>query len=110
MATQDRTVAFLLDQLGAVDGIAARKMFGEYGLSCNGKPIGVICDDQLFLKITAPGRAIAEGAEEVPPYRGAKPSLRIEPERWDDAEWLAQLVLATAAALPEPKPKTRKAR
>lgn len=108
MATQERTVAFILDQLQAVPGIAARRMFGEYGLSCDGKPVGVICDDQLFLKITTAGRELAVDAEEAPPYPGAKPSLRIDPDRWEDHEWLARIVQATADSLPTPKPRKKK--
>lgn len=108
MTTQDSTVQYILDQLSGVSGISARKMFGEYGLSCGGKAVGVICYDQLFIKVTPIGQAMADGAEEVPPYRGAKPSLLIDAERWDDADWLANLVRATADALPPPKPKRRK--
>ena len=108
MATQERTVAILLDQLKAVSGMAARKMFGEYGLSCGGKPVGVICNDQLYLKITPQGRELAAGATEEAPYPGASPALRIDSDRWDDHEWMSRLVLITAQALPPPKPKKRR--
>lgn len=109
MATSDATISWLLDQLASVDGIAARKMFGEYGLSRHGKPVGVICNNVLFLKITPRGRELAPDAAEEPPYRGARPSLRIEPEWCKDAERLAALVRATADALPQPKPRKREA-
>lgn len=108
MATQARTVAFLLDQLRAVPGVTARKMFGEYGISCEGKPFGVICNDHLYLKITQAGREFAAGASEEPPYAGAKPSLRIDTDRWDDSDWLSELVRITVLALPAPRPKRRK--
>jgi TfoX/Sxy family transcriptional regulator of competence genes len=108
MATDQRTVALILDRLSGLEDIAASKMFGEYGLSCGGKHVGVICNDQLYIKPTAPGRAIAADAQEEPPYRGAKPSLLIAPERWDDSEWMVRLVRATADALPMPKPKRKK--
>lgn len=103
MATQARTVAFVLEQLGGMPGVAVRPMFGEYGLSCDGKHVGVICRDRLYLKITPQARALAPGAPEEPPYTGAKPALLVEADRMDDAEWLCTLVAATAAALPMPK-------
>ncbi|MET1754964.1 TfoX/Sxy family protein [Novosphingobium sp. RD2P27] len=108
MATQERTVEFIIGQLAGVSGILAGKMFGEYGIWCDGKIVALICDDQLFVKPTAPGRELAGGVAEVSPYPGAKPSLLIDPDRWDDADWLVALIRATADALPAPKPKRSK--
>ena len=108
MATQERTVEFIVGQLAGVSGISAGKMFGEYGIWCDGKIVALICDDQLFVKPTAPGRELAGGVAEVSPYPGAKPSLLIDPDRWDDADWLVALIRATADALPAPKPKRSK--
>lgn len=68
----------------------------------------IIGDDQLFLKPTAGGRALAPDAEEASPYPGAKPCLLIDADSWDDREWLSELVRITAAKLPAPKEKVRK--
>lgn len=38
----------------------------------------IIGDDQLFMKPTAGGRALAPDAEEASPYPGAKPRLLID--------------------------------
>lgn len=108
MPTQDRTVAFLADQLADVDGLSIRKMFGEYGVWVQGKTVGLVCNDELFIKPTAPGKLLAADSPEAPPYRGARPSMLIEAELWDDADWLCELVKATADALPMPKPKRKK--
>jgi hypothetical protein len=45
---------------------------------------------------------------DAPPYPGAKPHLLIEVDRWDDAEWLSELLRVTAAELPTPKPRKPK--
>ena len=108
MPTQDQTVAFLADQLSGIEGLSIRKMFGEYGIWVEGKTVGLVCGDQLFIKPTAAGRALAQNAPDAPPYRGAKPSMLIDAELWDDAAWLCGLVRATADALPAPKPKKPK--
>jgi DNA transformation protein len=110
MATSERTIEFLLDQLGAVRGVRARKMFGEYALYCGEKVVALVCDDQLFVKITAPGKALvgtryAEGFA----YPGAKASMLVGADDLEDHERLAELIRATAAALPSPKPKKTKA-
>ena len=83
-------------------------MFGEYALYREGKVAALLCDDRLFLKPTAPGRALLPDAEEAPPYPGAKPHLVVPEELWDEPGFLARLLAATADALPAPKPKTRK--
>lgn len=105
MATDANIVAFLVDQLSAAGAVSARPMFGEYGVYCDGRMVAMICDGQLFVKPTAGGRAFARGVDEAPPYPGAKPSLLIEPDQWDDGEWLGQLVRITAAQVPVPKAK-----
>ena len=107
MPTQDQTVAFLQDQLSRVEGLSIRKMFGEYGIWVDGKTVGLVCNDQLFIKPTPAGRELAKDAPNAPPYRGAKPSMLIEADLWDDADWLCELVRATAEALPMPKKKKK---
>lgn len=108
MATARKTVDYLVDQMAAAGAVSAKAMFGEYGVYCDGKMVAIIGDEQLFLKPTPAGRALAPDAAEAPPYPGAKPCLVIDPDRWEDAEWLADLVRATAADLPAPKPKAAK--
>lgn len=108
MATDRKTVDYLVDQMAAAGAVTARPMFGEYGVYCDGKMVAIIGDEQLFLKPTAGGRAAAGDAAEVPPYPGAKPYLLIAADRWEDREWLADLVRVTAAELPAPKSKPAK--
>jgi TfoX/Sxy family transcriptional regulator of competence genes len=108
MASDKNTVTFIVDQLSAAGDVSAKPMFGEYGLYCDGKMFGMICDGQLFIKPTAAGRTLARSLEEAPPYPGAKPCLLVDPDRWDDSDWLADLVQRTVADLPSPKPKARK--
>lgn len=109
MATRPATIEHLLDRATGCD-LAARKMFGEYGLYAGGTFVGVVCDDTLYLKPTAPGRALAATAPLAPPYPGAKPHLQIDAESWDDTEALTALIRATAAALPAARsPKRGKA-
>ena len=109
MSTQARTVEFLLEQMGSIADITARKMFGEYALYLGSKVVALVCDDQLFVKPTVVGRAWIEGSgrkvAEGCAYQGAKPSLLISSEDWDDRDWLSQLIQVTAAELPLPQPK-----
>jgi TfoX/Sxy family transcriptional regulator of competence genes len=110
MASDPKTVAFIVDQLAAAGDVSAKPMFGEYGVYCDGRMVAMICDDQLFVKPTPGGRAFAGAIDEAPPYPGAKPCLLVDADRWDDAEWMAELVRISAAELPLPKPKKPKAK
>lgn len=105
MANDRKIVDFIVDQISEAGSVTAKPMFGAIGLYCNGKMIGIIDDDQLFVKMTPGGRALAGNAEEAPPYPGAKPCLLIDADRWDDREWMRQLAHITAAELPAPKAK-----
>jgi TfoX/Sxy family transcriptional regulator of competence genes len=108
MATQASTIDYILDQLVGAGELRTRKMFGEYALYCHEKVVGLVCDDQLFVKITDPGKTFvgARYAEGIP-YPGARPYLAVD-EYIDDHEWLTELVRITADALPIPKQKKRK--
>jgi TfoX/Sxy family transcriptional regulator of competence genes len=109
MATSQATLSYLLDQLAGARTVRARKMFGEYALYCDEKVVALVCDDQLFVKITPAGREwVGDGYAEGIAYPGAKPSMLIAGDRFDDGEWLAELIRRTADALPAPKMKPKK--
>lgn len=109
MSTRAETIEFLLDQLSALPSLRTRKMFGEYCLYAQEKPVAFICDDELFVKPTPEGRAYIEAAgalDEAPAYPGSKLYLRVSGDRWEDRDWLAGLIELTTSVLPAPKPKT----
>ena len=106
MASQQAFVEFVVDQLQEAGDIASRKMFGEYGLYCDGKFFAMICDNQLFVKITDRGRNRFPDLPEAAPYPGAKPHFLVE--NVDNRELLTALTTATCQALPMPKPKKGK--
>lgn len=108
MATRQRTIDNLIEQATSAGLVSAKPMFGEYGIYVDGKMIGSVCDDQLFVKPTASGRVHAEPVSDAPPYPGAKLHMLIEADRWDDAEWLGELLRITAAELPAPRPRKPK--
>ena len=113
MATLQTTMDYLLDQLRHAGPVSSRKMFGEYCLYYDGAPVGLVCDNQLFLKPTAEGRALVAQVHEGAPFPGAKPHLLIDADGWEDSHALCLLVRTTALALPArkpPKPKVAKSK
>ena len=108
MSSKPEFVEYVAEQCRGAGEITYKKMFGEYGLYCNGKIFALVCDDQFFVKITDEVKANYPDLPEQPPYDGAKNYFLVE--NVDDREFLPELVTATYNALPEPKPKKPKAR
>jgi TfoX/Sxy family transcriptional regulator of competence genes len=110
MATKISTIGYIEDQLAGIPEIRSRKMFGEYALYCGDKVVALVCDDELFVKITEAGKAfVGERYAEGIAYPGARPSMHIDEDLIKDREGLTELIRITAEALPVPKPKkTRK--
>jgi len=107
LSSEINFVEFVVDQIEDAGSITYRKMFGEYTLYVDGKILGLVCDNQFFIKPTAGGRAFLGDVVEAPPYPGAKPMFLIE-ELLEDGGRLSDLVRITAGELPEPKPKKKK--
>ena len=106
MASSISFVQLVVDQCAKAGEVTVRKMFGDYGVYCDGKIIGLISDNGFYLKPTEEVRPLLHTEVMRPPYEGAKPYFYIE--EVDDREYLTQIVKATAAVLPEPKPKKAK--
>jgi DNA transformation protein len=103
MATDPQTIDIILDHLAEAGAVSAKKMFGEYGIYCDGRFIGVVCNDQLHLKPTKAGLALAPELELAPAYPKATPSMVVPIERLDEQDWIVELVRTTAQNVPAPK-------
>jgi DNA transformation protein and related proteins len=106
MSSDPEFVKFVCEQLRGAGDISSRRMFGEAAVYLQEKVIGLVCDNQFFIKATEPGRAKIGTPTEVPPFPGASNWFLMAD--LDDPEFLAELVHATAAALPPPKVKAKK--
>ena len=110
MASNSDFVQYVADQCSGAGDITTKKMFGEYGIYCEGKIFGLICDDCFFLKPTDAGRQVIDQFQKEcilrPPYPGAKDYFYMADI--DDADFLVELVRETCKELPMPKPKKNK--
>lgn len=105
MASNIDFVQYITDQCSGAGEIEARKMFGDWGMYCNGKIFGLVSDNGFYVKPTEAGRKMLRSEMLRPPYEGAKPYFYIEDV--DDREYLSELVAASCAELPEPRAKTK---
>lgn len=105
MASNTDFVQYIVDQCSDAGEIVAKKMFGDYGIYCDGKIFGLICDDCFYVKLTEAGRALLKTVDMRPPYEGAKDYFYIADV--DDRDYLSTLVRETCKALPAPKVRKR---
>ncbi|WP_304508320.1 TfoX/Sxy family protein [Anaerotignum sp.] len=105
MASDEGLVQYIAEQMGEAGSIRYLKMMGDYCLYCDDKVIGLVCDDQLFLKNTPSAQKNLEGFPMGCAYEGAKPSYVIE--NIDDRDFLACVVRQIADDLPVPKKKNK---
>jgi DNA transformation protein len=101
-------ISFVCEQLREAGEISSRRMFGEAAIYLQDKVVGLVCDNQLFVKPTEAGRAKVGVPLEAPPFPGASNWFLLAD--LDDPEFLADLIRATADALPVPRIKMKKSR
>ncbi|MDZ4183104.1 MAG: TfoX/Sxy family protein [Candidatus Cloacimonadaceae bacterium] len=105
MASRQEIVDHLVQQISGAGDVSAKKMFGEYGVYCDGRMIALVCDDQLFVKPTVAGKEYWGDVEEAPPYPGAKNWFLIPEDDWDDAHRLTSMIRITTQEVPLPQKK-----
>ena len=106
MASTVEFAEYVCDQISGAGSITYKKMFGEYGIYCNEKIIGLICDNQFFVKKTIIGETLLTSAIDAPPYPNAKPHFVID--FLEDRDFLSNFIEKTCEELPMPKPKKAK--
>ena len=103
MACSPDFVQYIIDQCSGAGEIAVKKMMGDYCVYCDGVLFGLICDNNFYVKVTEPGRAVLKEVILRSPYEGAKDYFYIDDV--DDGDYLTTLIKATIPALPKPKAK-----
>lgn len=109
MATSPEMAEQIHSILSGAGDVRLKKMFGEYGIYCNEKFVGVAADNELFIKITTGSRSLLDESHDAPPYPGAALHHQIPGDRWSETEWLHKMIRQVADDLPMPKPKKKKA-
>ena len=105
MATTQDYIEFVCEQVRGEWNLRYRKMFGEYMVYVNDKPVLLVCDNTVFVKELDCIQDLMANAAKGHPYEGAKEHYILDVE--DTA--LAQKVIAELEKVtPVPKPKKKK--
>ena len=105
MATSVEYIAFVCDQISEVGDIRSKKMFGEYMIYVNDKPILLVCNSTVYVKCLDCISEQMEDAETGIPYAGAKVHYILDIENKDLSK---EVILALEKVIPLPKPKKKK--
>ncbi|MDD3165045.1 MAG: TfoX/Sxy family protein [Oscillospiraceae bacterium] len=105
MATTVDYIEFVCEQIAGVGAVRYRKMFGEYMVYVNDKPVLLVCDNTVFVKILPALSDLMAGAETALPYEGGKAHYILDIE--DRALTQAVIhVLEPVTPLPKAKKKS----
>ena len=72
MGTSESYIGFVCEKLERLGNIRSRKMFGEYMVYLNDKPILTVCDNTVFVKKLPQLADIMKNSDCGFPYDGAK--------------------------------------
>lgn len=72
MATSEDFIEFVCEQIRGDYSVRFKKMFGEYMVYVNDKPIFLVCDNCVYVKKLPEVEEILAGSECGVPYNGAK--------------------------------------
>ena len=72
MATDIEFVEYVCEQIEGSGGVRYRKMFGEYMVYVNNKPIFLVCDNTVFIKKHECLKELLKDSDTGNPYSGAK--------------------------------------
>ena len=105
MATTEDYANYVCDQISGSWDIRYRKMFGEYAVYVNDKPVILICNNTVFVKCHEAIEKLMCDAELGVAYPGAKPRYILD---IDDAKLSVKVIEALERVTEVPKPKKKK--
>ena len=85
-----------------INGVTYKKMFGEYMVYVQGKPLLLVCDNTVMIKKLPELAALMQGAPEDFPYEGAKLHYVLDIE---NRELTRKAVEVLSQCIPLPKKK-----
>ena len=104
MACSIEFIDFVCKQIEGAGVIRTRKMFGDYCIYVDEKPIMLACDNIVYVKKHKAIEEMMAEAEEGFPYDGAKEHYILDIEHSENA---VPVIKALLPHIPLPKPKKK---
>lgn len=107
MTTTVDFIEYVCEQVRDAGLVRYRKMFGEYMVYVNEKPILLVCDNVVYVKELDCIEEKMKNADKGCPYSGAKEHYILD---IDDAEFAKEIIGILEPVTSLPKPRKRKKR
>ena len=104
MSTSKEYMQFVLEQLDGIHGVTYKKMFGEYLVYVEEKPVLMVCDNCVMVKKLPELALFMADAPEGIPYDGAKAHYLLDIE---NRELTAAVIDILVQVTPVPRRKRR---
>ncbi|MCL1879975.1 MAG: TfoX/Sxy family protein [Actinomycetia bacterium] len=104
MATTVDFIEYVCGQIEGAGAVRYKKMFGEYMVYVDDKPILLVCDNTVFVKILPCLEGLMAEADKGYPYDGAKEHCVLDV---DDRELAFAVIAALLPVTPLPKPRKK---
>ncbi len=105
MATSEDYIKYVSEQIPNIYDVRYRKMFGEYMIYVNDKPIFLVCDSTVYIKMLDDIKELMDTMQVGIPYKGSKPHYILS---IDDSELCSQVIAILERITPLPKPRKKK--
>jgi len=105
MATSLDYIEYVTSLVADCGDARYKKMFGEYMVYVNDKPVLLVCDNSVYVKILPCVGELMAGADRGFPYNGAKEHYILD---IDNTELTRAVVTELEAETPIPKPKKKR--
>lgn len=104
MATTNEYIEYVCEQIKGIGEVRYKKMFGEFMVYVNDKPVMTVCDNTPFVKKLDCIAEKMKDAETGCPYKGAKEHYILN---IDNAEFCKEILSEVEKVTPLPKPKKK---
>ena len=104
MATTENFIKYLCEQIEDTGNIRYRRMFGEYMVYINDKPILLVCDNTVYVKKLEIIEQEMKNSELGIPYKGAKEHYILD---IDDSIFSKKIVTMLESITKVPKKKNK---
>jgi TfoX/Sxy family transcriptional regulator of competence genes len=105
VATTIDFIEYVCEQIAGTGAVRYKKMFGEYMVYVNDKPVLGVCDNCVYAKPRPELAELLAGADMDTPYDGAKAHYIVDA---DDRQLLRAVVEILEPITPLPKPRKGK--
>lgn len=105
MATTTEYIEYVCERIKDIGEIRYKKMFGEFMIYVNDKPVIIVCNNVAFVKKLDCIKEMMKDAQIGYPYKGAKEHYVLD---IDNSNFCKSIISEIEKVTPIPKPKKKK--